>query len=55
MDPIRRGCSGLWVTHEQLAGWGYNFSEVEQIVIDTVAEKAAIKAAEANAATVKQG
>ena len=54
MDPIRRGCSGLWVTHEQLAGWGYNLSEVEQIVIDTGAEKADTKAAEANAATLKQ-
>ena len=40
---------------EQLAGWGYNLSEVEQIVIDTVAEKSATKAAEANAATLKQG
>ncbi|MBG6059802.1 ParB family chromosome partitioning protein [Cryobacterium sp. MP_M5] len=38
----------------QLAAWGYNLSEVEQIVIDTVAEKAATKAAEANAATVTQ-
>ncbi|TFC94385.1 ParB/RepB/Spo0J family partition protein [Cryobacterium sinapicolor] len=39
---------------EQLAAWGYNLSEVEQIVIDTAAEKAATKTAEANAATLTQ-
>ena len=39
---------------EQLAAWGYNLSEVEQIVINTVAEKAATKATEANAATLTQ-
>ncbi|TFC83397.1 ParB/RepB/Spo0J family partition protein [Cryobacterium cheniae] len=39
---------------EQLAAWGYNLSEVEQIVINTVAEKVATKETEANAATVTQ-
>ena len=39
---------------EQLAAWGYNLSEVEQIVINTVAEKAATQATEANAATLTQ-
>ena len=34
---------------EQLVAWGYGLSDVEHIVIDTVAEKAGTKAAEETA------